>query len=229
MNENQGNNPNQDVPPSAPEQGGSGASDYGRMAKEAAEDAVNAVKTLIADPVGGQGAALEALGEMKSLYAGIVLLVIYALGFWLVMSKLLLLFVMGMGGGMPGSGLGLGAGGHFKLILMGLLSGASLVGCFFCLGLVFGDRVGLGKATLSSGIAFLPFALAGILVGVLGGVLPGLVINIIMIFAISMTILLINAYIVDVLERSTRTAFLFTPTTLVAFGFVTYILFQIFF
>ncbi|MEF2145923.1 MAG: hypothetical protein V3573_10790 [Desulfovibrionaceae bacterium] len=173
------------------------AKQYGQKAldatRDAAQNALQAASVVFTDPMGGQGKAMRSLGEKKAFAAGVVYVALY-----IVVNNL-----FSFGGTL---------GNQFGQLLFSLIMPAGLMACFWGLGRLDQNEVGLGGALFSAGVTLFPLTAATLLLrlGVFGGWLS-LVVGL---YGLTITILLIAGFLMDVLQASTRRAVVLTPTIL---------------
>jgi len=182
---------------------------YG-VAKEATGSAISAIKILVTDPMGGQGKALELLGEIQALSAGIVFVVAF------VFSAVLLLKAIPF---FPSS-----FEIHVKMAITALVPAVGLWAGFMAIGKLFKTNTSLNKCVFSTGVALVPTAFTFLALVVLGlGNLE--TVALVGFFGMSITLLLLNSAMLDVLNLSTQQAVLLTPTLILVSAYITKVIY----
>jgi hypothetical protein len=186
-------------------------------AKEASQEAVNAVKILITDPIGGIAKAYDSLGPGKALSVGIVFIVAFFIAE-------LIAAILGSSG-LPGASAGYGGGFTFKGYMRELLSSAAMVGTFL------GMCVLLRTTCRSSakfaadvfliGVSLLPFTILTLILGLFAAILkPGffyVLLNVdLVIFALAFTVFLMFSGLTKIYGATERVASLWVPLILLA-------------
>ena len=190
--------------------------------KEALNQTKGALKTLISDPIGGQGIAFNQLGQKNAIQVGIVLSLVFIISsFLLGLSGLDTANMFGMKVDVPMST-------YFKILLFSIIPAASVFGTFLLTAKLFSKDTGIniGAALFSAGITMLPLAILFFCFKVLGLANFKIVAGI-AVFAVSMTNLLINAALTDTYKLSSRQSFILTPTLLIVAGVVSSIIHDI--
>ena len=189
------------------------AQDMGHKAygatREATGCAVSAVKTLLGDPMGGQGKALAMLGDAKALSAGLVFNALFCVS----------ALVCGYSTYLSPLGSSVGPVDYVTLFLVALTPPAALWAGFVVVGKVFGGKASRNACAFAAGVALLPMAIILLCILILG---PGNieVIAVMGLFGLTITVLLLNSALLDVLKLSTRQAVLLTPTLILVTGYI---------
>ncbi|MFH0825549.1 MAG: hypothetical protein V2B18_22570 [Pseudomonadota bacterium] len=166
-------------------------------AREAGGSALSALKILATDPMGGQGWAIELLGEIRALSAGIVFITVF------VVSTVLLLRTI------PSARLGSEV--YIKTVLIALVPAVALWVGFMAISILFTTGTSFYKCGFSTGVALVPTAFTFLALFILGtGNIE--MVALMAFFGMSITLLLLNSAMLDVLKLSTRQAVLLTPT-----------------
>tara|TARA_B100000686_G_scaffold353638_1_gene460089 strand:- start:156 stop:818 length:663 start_codon:yes stop_codon:yes gene_type:complete len=194
-------------------------------AKVATDQAINALKTLISDPIGGQFEALKNLGNSNALRAGIVLVVVFSVTCFLLGHT----FASGlieMAEMMGGSG-GKIAELYFGLFILSVTPSISIFACFYLIKNMSKEKVEISTCVFTTGITTIPLTIL-FLSGKLFGLNSFILGTVIGIFCISTTFLLINSALQDVYKLSTQKSVLVTPGLVLASSFISYIMVKTF-
>jgi len=231
-----GDNPNVGRP-QTPQELGKQAYD---QAREATGHAVEAVKILFSDPMGGQEKAIGLLGQAKAMSAGVVFIAAFV--------AVNLLFTIGPVNSVATSVLMLQgkmqatieennltgmremtvkrdefASSRWFAFASGSCFAAGVVLAIYLIGKFLGSGANVPISIFTGGVAIAPLALSTIVTWIclklkfltlMGGV--GF-------FCFAISILLVNTSLVSIQKISTRAAVLLTPGTFVAAGFVMYV------
>ena len=160
----------------------SSSSDIGGKAMDASKSAFEAFKVLIVNPVGGMAEAYNNLGSQKALMAGIVFAIAFTIFF--------LIGVLRIGQMISFALYDINFGDAIKLLITGALFPISVFGATFLFITVFKGEINIDKAIFISGVAVLPIGIIWLIGGILG-VTNFDVIGVIMVFALTYTILLL--------------------------------------
>lgn len=176
--------------------------------KEATVHAVSAVKTLLGDPMGGQGKALAMLGDAKALSAGLVFSALFCAS----------AVILGYFAYLAPQGSRVGLIDYLTLFLVALTLPAALWASFVVVGKVFGGKASRNACAFAAGVALLPMVVILLVLSILG---PGNieVLAVTGLFGMTLTVLLLNSALLDVLKLSTRQAVLLTPTLILVTGY----------
>lgn len=176
--------------------------------QKALKHAMNALKTIVTDPMKGQSKALAGLGEINPLGAGLVFIAIYLIA-GLIGSR-------GYFGSFNYWGGGLGFFGYAKLFVSSLVP---VVGLFA--GYLLIDKA-LGKKetdwpvyVFTAGVTLLPVGVLFLLFWV-----PYQMITAVGIFCLSLMVLLVYSALADVYTLDGKAAFWLTPVLFLVVAFV---------
>lgn len=194
---------------------------YGK-AKEATGHATSALKILIADPMGGQGEAMDLLGDQKALSAGIVFAIGFVVAAFLVVYSVFVSPMKQMAAQF-GQTAGVGLGVYFKLLVSACIPPVVLAAGFLGISKIFGGKGNIFSCVFSAGVALLPSAVTLLAIWILGVGNIELA-AVIAVFGVSITILLLNSALLDLQGLSTRKAVLLTPTLILVTGYVAKVL-----
>lgn len=178
------------------------------------QDSKDALIFLVKDPMGGQGKAVAKLSETKAITVGATFCILFAIaGLFLAASIF---------------GRGIGFSGYVRLFVACLIPPLCLFGGHFAIGKFFGKKSTIGKSLFSAGVASLPLAIT-MLLGWLFYVITssGTITGLFTFFGLCISVLLINASLLDVLKVSTQQAVLLTPTMLVLSFYIAKILYKV--
>ncbi|HEY3325111.1 MAG TPA: hypothetical protein VGP72_31950 [Planctomycetota bacterium] len=182
-------------------------------AREATGHAVDALKILISDPLGGQGKACSLLGDAKAFQAGIVFGVFFLVSGYLILMELMHL-----------EGTNINLEHRMGACVLGAVPVVALtLGCLL-VGRVFGGKVNLSTAVFSASVALLPFGIVTLAAYLLGFGNIELV-GALTFFGICATILLLNASLLDIQKLSTQKAFVVTPSLILLSSYIAKVIF----
>jgi len=207
------NNPNQGS--------GSKGAEAGQKALESAKKAlghaVNAIKTIVTDPMNGQSKALTELGETNAFSAGIVFIVIFLIA--------ALIGFLGYFRSFMYWGGGLGFFGYVKLFISSLVP---IIGLF--VGYLLIDKT-LGKKdtnwmvyVFTTGVTVLPIVILFLLFW-----FPYQAITAMGVFCLSLTVLLVYSALSSVYTLSSKTAFWLTPVLFLVVALVSRVFYSMIF
>ena len=191
-------------PPGGRSAGRAGAASTGEQARKAAqkagEDALTALKTLVANPVGGLASAYEQLGPKQSLQVGAVFGVSFSI-----------LLVLGM---VISSGFE--AEPFFKMLFLSLSFPAGMMGGAALTRAIFGGKENFESDVFIGGAASLPIALFMLVGSILSKTLakhPGFMM-ILLLFFFSTTVLMLYSGSTRIHKISEAVASLAVPLTI---------------
>lgn len=180
-------------------------------AREATGHAIDAIKILLTDPMGGQGKALAVLGEPKAFSSGIVFLIIFIICEYMLISPLIELLTQG-------------TGGSLNIIIFCSIPAIALLATTFTAAKLFGRDSTLKASVFTSGVVLLPTAVVCLVARFVGaGNIELIILS--MAFAQCMIILLLNAGLMDVHKFTTRMAFIGTPLVILMTLYISKVLF----
>ena len=190
-------------------------------AKVATGQAINALKTLISDPIGGQFEALKNLGHSNALRAGIVLVVAFSvscflLGHTFASALIQMAEMMGESGGEI-------AKLYFGLFILSVIPSISIFACFYLIKKISKEKVEISTCVFTTGVTTIPLTVL-FLSGKIFGLNSFVLMAVIGIFCISTTFLLINSALQDVYKLSTQKSVLITPGLVLVSSFISYIM-----
>ena len=160
----------------------SSSSDIGDKAMDASKSAFQAFKLLIVNPVGGMAEAYNNLGPQKALMVGIVFAIAFTIFF--------LIGVLRIGSMISFALYNINFGDAIKLLITGALFPVSVFGSTLLFLTLFKGEINIDKAIFISGVAVLPIGIIWLIGGILG-VTNFDIIGVIMVFALTYTILLL--------------------------------------
>ena len=160
----------------------SSSNDIGDKAMDASKSAFQAFKLLIVNPVGGMAEAYNNLGPQKALMVGIVFAIAFTIFF--------LIGVLRIGSMISFALYNINFGDAIKLLITGALFPVSVFGSTLLFLTLFKGEINIDKAIFISGVAVLPIGIIWLIGGILG-VTNFDIIGVIMVFALTYTILLL--------------------------------------
>lgn len=184
---------------------------YG-VTKEATGHAISAIRILLSDPMGGQGKALAMLGDAKALSAGLVFHALFSLAAFMFGNAFLFAPFKRIGAD-------IGSGDYFKLAVLVLVPAAALWVGFTATAKLFKGCASHSANVFVTGVAMLPMALVLLGVSLLGGGNIELMAAL-GLFGATLTILLLNSALLDVVKLPTQKAVLLTPTLILATAYI---------
>ena len=190
-------------PPFGPNQ----ASIAAEKAKEASKDALGAFQTLASNPVGGLAPSFEGLGAARALGVGIAFCVV------------LLIFEVASTyrSGLHPSGFG----GFMKVVLFSIVPIAAFVAATLGARMACGGQGNFNQDCFIAGAALLPLTLAGIINTI---IVDGTVAMLSGVFAISLTVLMLNAGLTRLDKLTERAASLAVPAIILVGGLAKYLM-----
>lgn len=195
------------------------ATELSGRAKAASQDALQVLKTLAGNPVGGLPPAFEGLGASRALGAGVVFAAVFCFLFALgatIASRRYLGWLDGF--------FQAGGNSHFMLFLKYLLAAlvpvASLVGGCALGRAVLRGTGGIAGDVFTAGAALLPSGLFLVLASLLGGGNVDIVV-VLFVFAISTTILMLYSGYAGIARISPPGAALAVPVVLLVSAWLT--------
>ncbi len=154
--------------------------------KAGSQDAVEAVKVLALDPVGGLPKSFHLFSEDRALVVGAIFAGIYAVAMALAAAR----------GVSMAPGMAMGIGGSntasiiFKAFVGGLVFAAVIIGCFAGARMLFKGTGSLASDVYSAGTSLLPWALC-LLIGTIFGPANFEIIMLVTLFALTYSILML--------------------------------------
>ncbi len=190
-------------PPPPPPIGPNQAAIAAEKAKAASKDALGAFKTLAGNPVGGLAGSFESLGAARALGVGLAFCIV---------------FVVFLVGSAYRSGIHpAGFGGFIKVVLFSAIPVASLVAATVGGRMAFRGHGGFNQDIYVAGASALPFAV----VAVVGTIInDGTVLFICGMFAICLTVLMLNAGLTGIAKLTERGSSVAVPAIIVVAIFV---------
>jgi len=216
------NNPNQSSGENAPKTETTGkGKEAGQKALESVQKAlghaVNAIKTIVTDPMNGQFKALTELGETNAFSAGIVFIAIFLIAALIASLGYFRSFIYWGGG--------LGFFGYVKLLISSLVP---IVGLF--VGYLLIDKA-LGKKdtnwmvyVFTTGVTVLPIVILFLLFW-----FPFQAITAIGVFCMSLTVLIVYSALSSIYKLSTKAAFWLTPVLFLVVALVSRVFYSMIF
>ena len=206
-----------------PQAGVTGVPGYGlsKAAGAASQDTKQALKMLLADPVGGQSKALELLGDGRALAVGMVLIGVFVLTAYLAgmaMLAPLLRMARQFGGSVD-------VRTHLKLLLLACVPAAAILAGLVIIGKIFGGRTSFHSALFCTGVVVLPGSIALAATWLLGLGNAELVL-LVTFFAGTITILLANSALTSVQKLPAGRAMWLTPALLVLSAYISKVLYM---
>lgn len=207
-------------PQSKPQQPGSNAlEDFGRQTMDAARTATNsaaaALKTLFADPLGGQQQSVTTLGDSKALLTGVVFHAVFFVTCLIAWYSFPLFALIPRDFGV-----------FMRFFMMSLMPSVALTGGFFLIAQIYRKPVSWQTSLFLAGTALLPvaaFLLAFSLFSRVDSDIAGIIIFVALVFANSLFVMLANAALQTVHGLTTRQAVLLTPGLLTFMFFIQYL------
>lgn len=200
---------------------GASANDAMNHVKATTQDAVQALKVLISDPIGGQLKAYSNLGSANALKVGVFFNLIF------VVSGLLL--ANGVWNMFFGALAEWGEGVDFPLFNVVILSVIPVIS--LCAGFLLVAKF-LGKSDMdfsgplfTTGIAMMPLALLFILCRVIGPL--NNISYAFAVFCITTTVIAISTALQDIYKLNAQKAVLVTPVLLILAGFLSKLMYQL--
>jgi hypothetical protein len=189
--------------------------------KAAAGHAWDAVRSILADPIRGQGQAFEMLGGPKAFRAGLVMLVAFAFSNYLFCSSIvsniqkLLASFMGLLGGLGGLSSELGSKFNMKLVLFCVVPASAVYLSYLLISLTMSARKKDHSACLyAAGVTALPLSIWFLVVW-LFGLNSSYLIIMVSLFCLSTTFIFISSILRDIFLLSSRKNLLLTPAVIV--------------
>jgi hypothetical protein len=177
--------------------------------KETIGDAFFVLKKLTSDPSNGQQSAISTLGNARSFKAGIALCSVFVICSWMIMTKFFFYFDFWE---------------HLKLIICSVVPPLSLVITLLIAKSLFKTRGNWRQFTLTTGITFFPISIGIIIFAIFG--INKTVIILAGLSCLTMTILILNASLLNVLMVSTKQSLILTTTLTVIVAYVSTSLFN---
>jgi hypothetical protein len=217
------NNPSPEQNESNSNSSGAGASanDAMKHVKATTQDAVQALKVLISDPIGGQLKAYSSLGPANALNVGILFnlifvasAVLFTQGLWNLFFGFLAEF-----GSQP-AGFPL-----FKAIILSVIPVVSVFAGFLLVAKFIGKtEIDISGPLFTTGIAMMPLALLFILCRVIGPL--NNISYAFAVFCITTTVIAISTALQDIYKLNAQKAVLVTPALLLVAGFLTKLMYK---
>lgn len=193
-------------------------------AKEATGQAIRAVKTLIKDPIGGQLEALDNLGQINALKAGIVLIIVFTISSFLLGYS----FIEGMLALAKSFGnrkTGVQVEVYLKLFIFSVIPSISIFLSYFSASKMLSPvRIGIPAMVFTAGISTLPLSILFFSIK-LFGLKNAELLAVIGIFSFSTTILLINSSLQDIYKLPSRKSIFVTPAMLLLSAYFSKVIF----
>ncbi len=215
------------TPPQAPDAAAvkDAAADYGHkaydLAREAKNNALYAIKSLVTDPLGGQGQALSGLGETKAMYAGAMFIIAFVISVFLLEYLFISRFASAFGRSVRMTA-------YAEMFLIGVVPASALWAAFFLLAKIFKTQTTPYECVFATGVALIPSTIT-LLVVLLVGLNNFEIVTVVGFFGASMTVLFLNSAVLDILKLSTRHAVLLTPTIMLVSAYLTKVMYTAFF
>ena len=200
---------------------GASANDAMKHVKATTQDAVQALKVLISDPIGGQLKAYSSLGPANALKVGILFnlifvacAVLFAQGLW----DLFFGFLAEFGGEAAGFPL-------FKAIILSVIPAVSVSAGFLLVAKFIGKtEIDLAGPLFTTGIAMMPLCLLFVLCRVIGPMSN--MSYALAVFCITTTVIAISTALQDIYKLNAQKAVLITPALLLVAGFLSKLMYQ---
>jgi hypothetical protein len=220
MNENDSSQPASNNPSTSEQPAQFGSTAFSES-KAAAAHAWDAVKSILADPIRGQGQAFEMLGGPKALRAGLVMLIAFAFSNYLFCSSIvsniqkLLGAFMGLLGGLGGLSGELGSKFNMKLVLFCVVPASAIYLSYLLISLTMSARKKDHAACLfAAGITALPLSMWFLVIW-LFGLSSSYLIIMVSLFCLSTTFIFISSNLRDIFLLNSRKNLLLTPAVIV--------------
>ncbi|MEC8189670.1 MAG: hypothetical protein VX033_00605 [Verrucomicrobiota bacterium] len=197
------------------------ANDAMKHVKATTQDAFQALKVLVSDPIGGQLKAYSSLGSANALKVGILFnfifvasAVLFAQGLW----NLFFGFLAEFGGETAGFPL-------LKSIILSLVPVVSVFTGFLLVAKFIGKtEIDIAGPLFTTGIAMMPLGLLFILCRVIGPMSN--ITHALSFFCITTTVIAISTALQDIYNLNAQKAVLITPALLLVAGFLSRLMYQ---
>ena len=167
--------------------------------KEAARDAVLAIKMLWRDPANGQVDAIKAMGDSRALNSGLAMGAVFVVAGWWLLAK----------GSHPPFAE------HFKIVIGAAIPFLAVALALIIINAIFRTGINWKHIVFTSGVALLPAAL-GIVVSSLLGFANIEIMIAVDLFCITTMIVMLNAALTTVLKMSSRLALVLIPIVIIS-------------
>jgi hypothetical protein len=176
-----------------------------QRARTATANALSALRVLATDPLGGMDEAINFLGLPRAQEAGIVFLIAY-----IVASFILVEYLIGQASTLAGIRSSLEIGDHLKIAFVAIVPALSLLLGLFLVPKIFGGHANFATCIFATGVALIPSTITLLLARFLGfGNLEVIVLA--AFFGACITLLQMNAAVVDLHKLPPIRAIFATP------------------
>jgi hypothetical protein len=197
------------------------ANDAMKHVKATTQDAVQALKVLISDPIGGQLKAYSSLGPANALKVGILFNLIFVVGAVLFAQGLWNSF-FGLLAGLSGEAAGFPL---FKAIILSVIPVVSVsAGFLLVTKFIVKTEIDFAGPLFTTGIAMMPLGLLFILGRVIGPMSN--MSYALAVFCITTTVIAISTALQDIYKLNAQKAVLITPALLLVAGFLSKLMYE---